>query len=78
MRFVTDEYWAPLGVWVVREAVRKSMQANPIEFGSKELMLTYARQLVRKKFGYELQNIFGVSKLLRDTNVQKKLWSYFT
>lgn len=77
LRFVTDEYWAPLGVWVVREATRKAMQAKPIEFGSKELMLTYARQLVRKKFGYELQNIFGVSKLLHEGRVQRKLESYF-
>ncbi|MBI4150456.1 hypothetical protein HY488_03560 [Candidatus Woesearchaeota archaeon] len=76
LRFVTDEYWAPLGVWVVREATRKAMQAKPIEFGSKELMMTYARQLVRKKFGYNLEELFRVSKLLHEIGTQKKLGNY--
>ncbi len=77
LRFVTDEYWAPLGVWVVREATRKAMQAKPIEFASKELMLMYARQLVRKKFGYDLGEIFGVSKLLRGGREQRRLGEYW-
>jgi hypothetical protein len=32
-REITDEYWAPLGVWVIREAVRTAMQGKPLVFG---------------------------------------------
>ncbi|MFP4590973.1 MAG: hypothetical protein ACLFMX_07040 [Halobacteriales archaeon] len=30
LREVTDDYWAPVGVWQVREAVRDAMRAGPI------------------------------------------------
>jgi len=43
LRFITGEYYAPLGVWVVREAVRKTMANKPLVFDSKELMLKYAQ-----------------------------------
>ncbi|MBD3313593.1 hypothetical protein GF345_04075 [Candidatus Woesearchaeota archaeon] len=76
LRFITNEYWAPLGVWVVREATRNAMASKPIEFGSKELMLEYARHLVKKKFGYNLDNILGKSILLRNLNSQMKLNKY--
>lgn len=29
IRWITDEYWAPLGVWVIREAVRKALEGAP-------------------------------------------------
>jgi hypothetical protein len=32
IRWITDEYWAPLGVWVVRETVRSSLVGPPMEF----------------------------------------------
>lgn len=32
IRWITDEYWAPLGVWVVRETVRSSLSGPPKEF----------------------------------------------
>jgi len=76
LRFVTDEYWAPLGVWVVREAVRKSLQSQPIEFSSKELMLEYAKKLIKKKFGYNLSEIMHDSILLKEMKQQKKLNEY--
>ncbi|PIN86741.1 hypothetical protein COV19_03325 [Candidatus Woesearchaeota archaeon CG10_big_fil_rev_8_21_14_0_10_44_13] len=78
LRFITNEYWAPLGVWVVREATRKAMKAKPLEFGSKELMLNYAKQLVKRKFGYELDNILGKSVLLRQMKTQRKLKNYIS
>lgn len=76
LRFITNEYWAPLGVWVVREATRKAMQSKPLEFGSKELMLEYAKKFIRKKFGYNLDNIIGKSVLLRQIKTQMKLSKY--
>ncbi len=34
VREISESYWAPLGVWVVREVARKAMQAAPRRFGS--------------------------------------------
>lgn len=76
LRFITDDYWAPLGVWVVREAVRNAMRNKPIEFSSKELMLTYAKAFAKKKFGYNLSQVLNDSKLLHEHKTQKKLWEY--
>lgn len=78
IRFITSEYWAPLGVWVVREAVRKTLQQKKIEFSSKELMLKYATMVAKKKFGFNLDNIISQSKLLNNMKDQKKLQSYFS
>ena len=66
LRFITDEYVLPLGVWVTREATRKALENKPIKFGSKELMLTYAEQLARKKFGVEIAPLLQKSKLLKE------------
>jgi len=76
LRFITNEYWAPLGVWVVREAVRNAMGGKPMAFGSKDLMLEYARQLVKKKFGYEVESQLRESMLLREQKRQRKLSAY--
>ncbi|MHB8606159.1 MAG: Nre family DNA repair protein [Thermoplasmatota archaeon] len=35
-REITEDYWAPLGVWVIREGVRHAMQAEPRVFESAE------------------------------------------
>ena len=29
VRWITDEYWAPLGVWVIRETVRRLLETTP-------------------------------------------------
>ena len=76
LRFITGEYAVPLGVWVVRSAVRKALENKPIQFSSKELMLDYARKLVKKKFGYNLDNLLNRSKLLKEMKSQSKLMKY--
>jgi len=76
MRFITDEYSVPLGVWVVREAVRKTMNSRPIEFASTDLMLKYARVLVKKKFGHDISDILKRSRLLNERKQQKKLGEF--
>lgn len=66
LRFITDEYVLPLGVWVTREATRTALNNKPIQFGSKELMLTYAKKLARNKFGIDITPILDKSKLLKE------------
>ncbi|MCD4703063.1 MAG: Nre family DNA repair protein [Methanosarcinaceae archaeon] len=39
IREITPEYWAPLGVWVVREAVRKALGNSPRIFDTVEQAL---------------------------------------
>ena len=73
VRFITGEYACPLGVWVVREATRKSMASTPIGFATKELMLKYAKLLVKRKFNYNLDFILKESKLLNILKHQTKL-----
>ncbi len=73
LRFITGDYTLPLGVWVTREAARKTMQTKPLEFASKELMLEYAKKLVKKKFGCDADIQLKKSKLLKNIKEQSKL-----
>lgn len=73
LRFITPEYTLPLGVWVCREAARKALQTKPINFGSKELLLEYAKTLIKNKFGFELNLLLQESKLLKNRKVQTRL-----
>jgi len=34
LREISDAYFAPLGVWVVREVARKAMSSQPMRLGS--------------------------------------------
>jgi len=76
LRFITSEYSMPLGVWVVREATRNTMNQPPIAFSSKELMLEYAKKFVKRKFNVDLEDIFRRSKLLQSIKYQNKLVHY--
>jgi len=76
LRFITDEYSAPLGVWVTREATRNALSSAPISFADQDLMMTYASHLVKKKFGIDLQKIIKDSKLIKNVGKQKRLVSW--
>ncbi|MFH1589416.1 MAG: hypothetical protein ABIB43_02530 [archaeon] len=77
LRFVTDDYWVPLGVWVVRQTVRRTLGNKPLTFSSKELMLKYVWALLKKKFGYDVNNLLNKSKLLKEMKTQAKLANFF-
>ncbi|MDD1729259.1 MAG: hypothetical protein LUQ50_09325 [Methanospirillum sp.] len=32
IRWITSEYWAPLGTWVIREVTRQAMSSNPVHY----------------------------------------------
>jgi hypothetical protein len=76
LRFISSEYTVPLGVWVCREATRKALAEKPVIFGSEELMLQYARELIKRKFGFEIDFLLGQSKLLKEKKMQKKLTQF--
>jgi len=73
LRFITGEYYAPLGVWVVRAAVRKTLANKPLVFDSRELMLKYVHAFVKKKFGINVDSLLNKSMLLNNVKTQKKL-----
>ncbi len=76
LRFISSEYNVPLGVWVCREAARKSLQRKPLSFTSQELMLRYARELIKMKFGFELDLLLKESRLLQEKKEQKRLGEF--
>jgi DNA repair protein NreA len=76
LRFITDEYTLPLGVWVVREAVRKSMASAPMSFASSELLLNYVKDFVSKKFSLDVMQLIANSKLWTNAKKQKKLAAF--
>ncbi|MBT4651522.1 hypothetical protein HOC13_03290 [Candidatus Woesearchaeota archaeon] len=73
LRFITSEYNVPLGVWVCREATRKSLSEKGLSFGSEELMITYCTELINRKFGFDLDLLLRESKLLKEKKGQQKL-----
>ena len=76
LRFITPEYNIPLGVWVCREAARKSLQEQPLTFSDQELMMKYAEELIKRKFGFDLAILLKESKLLKIKKEQKKLFEF--
>jgi hypothetical protein len=76
LRLVTDDYWAPLGVWVVREAVKKAMNNTPLKFNTLEEMLTYINKYSMQKFNYDITKITTRSESLHQIKTQKKLIDY--
>ena len=78
LRFITDDYTMPLGVWVTRESTRKAVANKPIEFSSKELLINYANALVKKKFGYNAEFILKNSTILGNIKEQRKLQQFLT
>jgi len=76
IRFETPEYYAALGVFVVRAAARKSVANNPLIFDSREHLLAATRKLIFQRFGYGVDSIFKLSKLLNKVKSQKKLFEF--
>ena len=76
-RFTTEEYEVPLGVWVVRQGVKKTMSNECLVFESKEKLMDKAREIVLLKFNYNLDNMFAKTKLLAEMKKQNKLSNYF-
>lgn len=74
VRWITDEYTNPLGVWVMREAVRKALKSKPLRFSSADLMKQYLAKR-NEQFGIEASYVEQHSKLLRGLG-QKSLTDY--
>lgn len=76
LRFITEEYTAPLGVWVVREATRKTLANKPMKFSTRKGMIDYAKAVAKKYFNFNLDLLLNESKLIKNIKTQKKLSSF--
>ncbi|MFT4298012.1 MAG: hypothetical protein ACMXX5_02365 [Candidatus Woesearchaeota archaeon] len=76
MRFISEEYSCPLGVWVCREATRKALEGKQHLFETKEQMIGYAKFIIKKKFNYNIDFMLKNSKLYENIKRQTKL-SFF-
>ena len=72
-RFISNEYYVPLGVWVVREGILKTLQTKPIIFQDEELVKNYILQLSKKKYRVNINNIFKESKIFNEKEEQKNI-----
>ncbi len=75
LRFITNEYTLPLGVWVCREAARKAATSKQISFSTETELLNYATTLIKEKFNFDLSHLLNKSKILA-AKVQTKLGSF--
>jgi len=76
MRLETPGYWASLGVWVVRESVRKALKRK-MEFLSKEELIESGRKICKIKFGFDCSQILKRSKVMTEVLTQKRLVNWF-
>ena len=76
IRFETPEYWASLGVWVVREASRKSLMNDPITFDNKQELLEKTKELIFRMLKFRVDDVLSKSVLLKKLKQQKKLTSF--
>lgn len=77
LRFILPEYDLPLGVWVCRNSVRKSLDSKPIYFKNEDEMLKYVREMIIYNFKFDINPILKQSKLLQILKTQMKLNKWF-
>ena len=76
VRLETPSYWASLGVWVVRESVKKALKKK-MKFNSRKDLLEGAKQISKTKYKFEIESIFKRRKLLKERKEQTNLREFF-
>lgn len=59
VREITDEYWAPLGVWLIRETMRHAMQERPLVFDDMAAAVRHVTRFSRVKTWKENSHFLG-------------------
>jgi hypothetical protein len=76
IRLETPSYWAGLGVWVVRESVRKALQKN-MKFNSREELIDAVKKVAKIKYDFDSEQILNQSRLLEKIKTERKLGEWF-
>ena len=64
VRVETPDYWLGLGVFVVRESIRKTMKNKPIIFDEKEKAMDFFKKQIFDKFKLDISDTLKKSRLL--------------
>lgn len=67
IRRITGEYWAPLGVWVIRETTRRALMKKPLQFNSKEELIEHLER------GVKIPGVVDKSRFLK-RKIQTRLF----
>ena len=76
IRLETPSYCAALGVWIVRESVKKALQTK-MKFDSREELLDAAKKISKIKYDFDALHILDRSKLLRQIKEERRLGEWF-
>jgi hypothetical protein len=76
LRIETPSYWAALGVWVVRESVRKAL-ANKMRFDNRDELVNSVKKIGRIRYKFDFTNILSQSKLLKEIKTKRSLQEWF-
>jgi len=76
VRLETPSYWASLGVWVVRESVKKALNRE-MEFNSREELINSAKKIAKIKYNFDFSFILNKSLLLKKIKEEKRLQEWF-
>ena len=77
IRIELPSYWAALGVWVVRESVRKALINKKLEFKDMKELTESSRKIGMIKFGFDTTKILKKSKILENMRTQTNLGKWF-
>jgi DNA repair protein NreA len=75
LRVETPSYWAALGVWVVRESVKKALKRE-MKFSCREELIESVKKIGKIKYNFDFGDILNKSKLLREKKEQKSLFEF--
>lgn len=70
VRDISGDYWAPLGVWVIREASHEALKCAPERFGTLTEALSCAAEKLKTNFWIPRMN------LLKEIRSQKTLFDF--
>ena len=73
LRLETPSYWAALGVWVVRESVRKALSNKKLDFTKMEELLESSTKIGMIKFGFDNSDFLKRSRLIEQVRTQRSL-----
>ena len=77
IRIELPSYWAALGVWVVRESVRKALAGKKLEFKDINELTESSRKIGMIKFGFDTEKVLKKSKILEMLKTQTTLGKWF-
>jgi len=73
IRLETPTYWSALGVWIVRESVRKAIARGAMKFRDLNEILESTKKIGKIKYDFDCEQIMKKSKLLHQFKTQTRL-----